>query len=639
MPKLLRIIVIPIALIFLSACASDYHAKARSAYAAYNRGDSARALKLISDIKPSPRDKLLYLLDRGMILHAAGEYKESNKVLTEAEDLADQLSPKSISREAAAALWSEEATDYAGEKHERVLIAVVRMLNYLGLDDWAGALVEVRRVGNLVEKVYGSPDSYANPFALYLSAIIWEAMGQTNDAMIDYRRLQRENFELPYYAYDLKFTGKKLGMFQKLPKKESFAWTKSLNYRKRDGELIVIVETGQALKFISRPVTTGYFNIEMPALVGYSDSVAFAEVRADGDDIGRTYSFYDATSDLLKSLKRRRSVSIKRKIAKVSTQTALYATGAHLMSDQKDSSGKRNSRSTEEQVAGLVLMLIGASMSAAESAETRSWRTFPSNLQIGRFYLKEGVHDIEILPEGYSKPILKKVEISRDHPSAIILRVSSNTQRGEAGSVKIVGDDKNDKSIRLAAINSMIKKEPGRGELKIERAKMRIKDGDYNVQTDVIEGLLNGGSKKVGVELMVISSMVRGDYSEASKWSNIAIEKKLGSKVRYKYYEQTADYLNGQANDVQSGVPSLTNKEAMDNAFNYFVAGLVFDKNLKYEKAARMYADAMKYGLKGKDVSDRFLLVLKKSPESFKKSPEGKAMISVVAETIESDIK
>ncbi len=639
MRKFLQIVPILIAFLLLSACASSYHAKAQGAYTAYHLGDSARALELIKDVVPSPRDKLLHLLDLGMILHAAEEYEESNLVLTEAEKLSDQLSPKSLSREAAAALWSEEAAEYSGEKHERVLVAVIRILNYLALDDWPGALVEVRRVGLLVEKIYGKSDSYTNAFALYLSAIVWEAMGQINDAMIDYRRLARSGLELPYYAYDLKFTGKKLGMFQKLPKKGSLAWTKSPNYRKRDGELIVIVETGVSPKFISEPMTTGYFHIEMPTLVGYPNTVNYTEIKVDGEALGRTYPFYDVAPDLGRALNRRRSLSIKRKIAKVSTQTALYATGAHLLSDKKDSGGKKTSRSTEEQVAGLVLMLIGASMSVAESTETRSWRTFPASLQIGRFYLKEGEHDVEILPQGHSEPIIKKVEISGGHPSVIIARAVIGGQRGKLDRIKYVGADQRRTREELDALAIKIKKNPDKGGLRIERARMRVENGDYNIESEVVEGMLNGGNKSKAVEILVIAGMVKGAYQNAERWSEIAVEKKLGNKARYTYYEKSAAYLRGNAKASPGGAPSLTKSKSIGNAFNYFVVGLILEKKSKFKEAVRMYAAAVKYGLKGKPVADRFLATLKKTPDDFKKSTEGKTMISTVADTMESDIK
>lgn len=283
-------------------------------------------------------------------------------------------------------------------------------------------------------------------------------------------------------------------------------------------------------------------------------------------------------------------------------------------------------------------MLIGASMSAAESAETRSWRTFPANLQIGRFYLKEGEHDVEILPEGHSQPIVKQVKISGDYPSVIIARVAGGGQRGPLGRVKVVGD-RSDKRMEFAVINSMIEKEPHRGELKMERARMCVKYGDYDIESDVLSGISNGGDMHEGVELLVISAMVREEFLDVEKWSRVAVEKKLGSKARYEYYGKSAKYLRGKAKAAPSGAPSLTKKKAIGNAFNYFLAGLILDKNLKYEKASGMYANAMKYGLKGRPVTDKFLEAFKNAPNKFKKSPEGKSMISIAADSMESDIQ
>ena len=88
-------------------CVSTYNSRARAAHRAYHRGDYERALRIIEKADPAPRDRLLYLMDKGMILHAAGDYEESNRVLTKAEELAESFTAKSVSRETAATLWRE----------------------------------------------------------------------------------------------------------------------------------------------------------------------------------------------------------------------------------------------------------------------------------------------------------------------------------------------------------------------------------------------------------------------------------------------------------------------------------------------------------------------------------------------------
>ncbi|MDO8644128.1 MAG: hypothetical protein Q7S00_04065, partial [bacterium] len=351
----------------ITACASNYNSRAQSAHQAYFRGDYDRALQKIDSIKVSPRDRLLYLLDKGMILQGAGRYKESNQILTQAEDLSEELSIKSVSRETASTFWSEEGRDYAGDKEERTMIPVVRMLNYLMMEDWDGALVEVRHTLTLVEKIYANRESFENGFTTYLSGILWESLGYLNDALIDYKKLGKT--ELPYYANDLQNLGRRLELAVSLPPSGSPAWDKTKDYRQKKGELIVIAPVGRAPIYISEGGSIGYYTVMVPTIAEFSPSVTSVRVLVNQTEVGKTVSFYKTVEGMRKGLKERRKRTLARKVIKMTTQTGLYTTGAILMSDD-DSIGK--------QLAGLGLEFLSFSMSAADKADERSWRTLPA---------------------------------------------------------------------------------------------------------------------------------------------------------------------------------------------------------------------------------------------------------------------
>ena len=81
-----------ITLALSSACIhSGYVYKARSLKGSIEDGNYDKALKWYEAQKPAERDKLLYLLDRGTILHIAGRYQESIKVFADAIDLSERL--------------------------------------------------------------------------------------------------------------------------------------------------------------------------------------------------------------------------------------------------------------------------------------------------------------------------------------------------------------------------------------------------------------------------------------------------------------------------------------------------------------------------------------------------------------------
>lgn len=406
------LITVSLIILALASCASNYNLRAQAAHDAYHEGRYEDAAILIDKVKPANRDRLLHLLDKGMILHGAERYSESNAVLTKAEELSEMLTSKSITRETAATLWSEEATEYGGEKHERIMIPVIRMLNYIMLDEWDEVLVEVRRLITTAEKIYTDPNELDNAFAIYLSAIVWETLGQINDALISYNQLTEHKKEVPYYGYDAEAIRTRLGIAATLPPRDSAAWITSKNYRKQNGELVVIAEAGRSPIFIAENVTNGLFSISMPEAMAFPQNFKSAKVVADGKEVGTTYPFYNIVEDIMLALKDRQKRSFIRKMIKLPVETGLYAASAELMG-QDDTEGK---------IAGVGLALLAFSMSAAEKADERSWRTLPSQFQLGRFYLPEGRHEIELIPKGSKESVKRTIDVAAGKPSVLLMQ-------------------------------------------------------------------------------------------------------------------------------------------------------------------------------------------------------------------------
>lgn len=427
MRQFIKIIWPAAALLWLTSCASTYNLKARAAHEAYHRGNYENALVLIDKVHPAGKDELLFLLDKGMILHAAGKFAESNKVLTKAEEVSDAFAGKYASQEVAATLWSEEARQYGGEKYERLLIPVIRMLNYIMMDQWEEALVEVRRLNLNSEKILGGQKELGNAFSIYLSAIVWEALGHINDALIAYSRLEYHKKNVPYYGHDITATRAPLGLSNPLPAKNKIAWEKSKDYRKKTGELIVVAEAGRSPEFESEYVSTGLLTLSMPVLKAYPTYFKSAKVLIDGKDAGRTYTFYNILDDITVALKDRQKRSMIRKMIKMPIQTALYAASIELMS----------SDDTESQIAGAGLAILALSMAMTEKADERSWRTLPGEIQIGRFYVSPGRHEVEIIPEGTTTHLKRTFEIETGAPSVWLVKYPQSGSRPESITVPV----------------------------------------------------------------------------------------------------------------------------------------------------------------------------------------------------------
>lgn len=616
MRQTLASIALGICLMWLTSCASGYNYGARAAHEAYYQGRYEEALKLIEKVKPSHKDELLYLMDKGMILHAAGEYKESNKILAQAEELSDVFVIKSVSREVAGTFWSEETIEYAGDKHERIIIPVIRMLNYIMLNDWDEALVEVRRLLLVAEKVYGSSQELENAFAIYISAVIWETLGQVNDALISYSRLQKHEKKAPYYGHDIKTTRAKLGLNAPLPPSGSLAWQTSKNYRKYKGELIVIAEAGRAPLYVSEYMNVGLYNISVPTVRFFPQYLRSAKVLVDGKEVGVTYPFYNIFEDIMIALKDRQKRSFVRKMIKIPVQTGLYAASLELL-DEED---------TESKIAGAGLGILALSMAISEKADERSWRTLPAELQIGRFYLKPGRHEIEIQPIGFGTNITREVLIEEGKPHVLLL-IFPQSQAYALRGTPSEYEYRTDLKSKEKTIREEIRKDPKDGNAKINLAYNLMEQGNYNVESLLKSGLDNGGNNKRGIKGLIIVYMVNGKYEKALKWIDKGMDEKIASEDELSFYEEAAHCALDITSEPDISITPTEEKD-INNAFNYYLLGLIDEKLQKYGDAAYNFMLAYKYGLIGEPIEQKLTVNFRKTDREFKESDRGTEIAS-----------
>ncbi|PIU58485.1 MAG: hypothetical protein COS89_00150 [Deltaproteobacteria bacterium CG07_land_8_20_14_0_80_38_7] len=613
-------------LLLFSACGSTYHHNANNVYKAYYDARFDEAADLIEKVKPAEKDRLLYLMDKGMILHAAGRYEESNKTLSEAEELSDVYSVKSASREVSGTLWNEETIEYAGDKHERLMIPTLRILNYIMLDKWDDALVEVRRLLNLTEKIYGNQNNLENGFAVYLSAIVWETLNQINDALISYGQLNSKNKELPYYGYDLKLMRSKLGLKGALPPKSSLAWTESKDYRKHAGQLLVIVETGKPPVFVSKEVVSGAYTIHVPVAYVYPQNFVTANIYVDGENKGKVYPFYNIANDIVIAEKERQKRSMIRKMVKVPVQTGLYVTSEELMR-QKNKDG---SADVASQAAGVFAALLGLSMAAAEKADERSWRSLPATFHLGRFYLEPGSHEIEIVPQGAGASVKRTVNVEKGGPPTVLLlnipdavttiKKANTTAVKNADASKTARKETDPHEMELM---EEIAKHPRNGNLRIDYAYLKMKQGDYKREYALTSGMREGGDKGRAIKALIISNTVLSKYGKAMEWIDQAETTSLKDELPLAEYRSAISYLTGGVAQKPS-VTILQNQDNLIEALNYYLLGLVEEKSGDMEIASYNYMMAYKKGLVGYIVENKLISTFEKTSDAFKNTKEGK---------------
>ncbi|MBW2106265.1 MAG: hypothetical protein JRI26_09660 [Deltaproteobacteria bacterium] len=160
--------------------------------------DYDSAYKVVQQSKDtySKRNAVLYYLDEGIISHFGGHYKESNQSFARAESIMDELYTKSISKEAASFLISDNTVPYRGEDFERAMVNLFMALNYVGLGSWEDAVVEARKVDNklnLINSQYEEAKKNVykeDGFIRFLMGTLYEVEGEINDAFISYRKAE-----------------------------------------------------------------------------------------------------------------------------------------------------------------------------------------------------------------------------------------------------------------------------------------------------------------------------------------------------------------------------------------------------------------------------------------------------------------
>lgn len=157
------------------------------------RGDLGGALQQVENSKTkqySRKNAVLYYLDKGALQFDLRKYHESDLSFAEADRKMEELFTRSITRGIGTVLLNDNTTEYGGESFERAIMHTYRAMNYVMLNNIDEALVEARRVTSYLSRysrfMQGKSGYFDSPFAQYLSAMLYEEAGNTDDARISY---------------------------------------------------------------------------------------------------------------------------------------------------------------------------------------------------------------------------------------------------------------------------------------------------------------------------------------------------------------------------------------------------------------------------------------------------------------------
>jgi hypothetical protein len=359
------------------------------------QGKYEKALGLLEKTKGPDRDRVLYLMNKGMLLSFAGKFKESNEAFEQAKSISRELEAISVSEQAKAASINDAMRSYAGEPYERVLLRLYKIFNYLQLNDPDSARIEALQIDVLLKEL--DKDEYnILPFARYVNGMVFEALGEPDEALISYR--------LAYKAYEAKkdryraVTPQQLKLdLLRLTRKldftneyEDFKAEFALSeeelerieeYTSDKGELVLFFHNNLAPikreKAIHTQTMEGFMvRISMP----YYQQRAQRVQTIQFDHNGQKFNFElgeDIEGVALSTLDEESPKIMARAIARAIVKY-------------------KAAKKVSENSGGLMGLAMNITTTLSERADTRSWSTLPHEIDFLRVPMAPGNYDIKL---------------------------------------------------------------------------------------------------------------------------------------------------------------------------------------------------------------------------------------------------
>lgn len=366
--------------ISLASCAT-YQNKVQQARQDLVNRDYDKALQNLQPLAAKEDgDQLVYLLDYATALQISGNYKDSNNTFLKADRLSDLVDYHSVTRQTGSLLLNQEMIQYKGDTFEKIFINAYLAMNYLDLGNLDDALVEARRINEkYIKNRQDEKKTFEmNSFSKYLSAIIWEANKNYDDAYIAYNEAYKIDPTIALIDEDLIRSAKLArrndayaDWKNKFPNtKENKSW-----YDKNLGELIIVYQQGWGPR-----KAPAYHDRRLPMLTPVRSETVRAKLSIEGGGSYESRSIYDVQAAAIQTLKDDYAILAAKRVAGIAAKA--------VAADQV------------RQKNPLLGDLTYIALNLADRADLRQWSLLPQSIQMIRVPLSPGKYKFNL--EGLS---------------------------------------------------------------------------------------------------------------------------------------------------------------------------------------------------------------------------------------------
>ncbi len=407
---------------WLDAGCASYNKQTRKinqSWASSNFQTAATYINNEAEKHGNTKDAIVWRLEQGAILRAAGQLEESNKAFDLAEEKINHYEEKAkvkLSHETLATVTNLTTLPYEGFAYDKVMMNTYKALNYLELGDYEKARVELNRAyerqedavhvnAARIEKaqaeaekqnvrvdldevnnngrfkhqfdsVYANLEQYkpyadyVNPLAVYLDGLFF--MGQSTGSS-DVERSRKSFERVLGMIGENKFIHQDMEIIQQIISGQPIPPT-----------TYVIFETGMAPE-------REEVRIDLPLFIVTPNvpyvGAAFPRLKYRGNYLSSLDITHDGTTEstlLLTSMDAIVAHEFKNVLPLVITKTLVASAikaGAVYGASVAASSGRR-----DDMMAGLAVLIAGAVYQVAmNQADLRTWTTLPKEFQLCRF--------------------------------------------------------------------------------------------------------------------------------------------------------------------------------------------------------------------------------------------------------------